>query len=65
MEKVKPNYVIPFPDFWDEATTTSTESGIVFNSDYYELMEIQNKIPKGNADSGEGDKSSNEDTGEG
>lgn len=29
---MKPNYVIPFPEFWDEGETTSTEEGLVFTS---------------------------------
>ena len=68
MEKPKSpraNYVIPFPDFWDENTTTSTESGIVFNSDYYGLMELQGQIPQGNDSPGERDTPSDEDTSEG
>ena len=32
-KKPRPNYVIPFPDFWDENITTFTESGIIFTSD--------------------------------
>ena len=33
MKNPRPNYVIPFPDFWDEEMTTFTEDGIVFTSE--------------------------------
>lgn len=40
---MKPNYVIPFPDFWDKEITTFTEDGIVFTSDLLDETKIQER----------------------
>ena len=41
---MSPNYVIPFPDFWDEEFTTFTEDGIIFISDLTPVPDVEIQI---------------------